>query len=122
MSEPTLLAAITNLQAKYHLNHYQSSKCHDFFSYIKIGDLIYPGHFKSKILVDIKTAYSFMEELKNLGFVKNVYEVYCTECGKSKGVFIESLSDFKIDMACDFCSKDLSVFEDVIVLYKVIQI
>lgn len=73
-------------------------------------------------MIDIKTAYLFMEDLKKAGFVKNIYEVYCMECGRSKGIFLETLTDFDENLICDFCSKSLSVSEDVIVLYRVLRI
>lgn len=63
-----------------------------------------------------------MEDLKKAGFVKNIYEVYCMECNKSKGIFLESLTDFDDNFACDFCNKPLSVFDDIIVLYKVLHV
>ena len=72
--------------------------------------------------VDIKTAYLFMEDLKKVGFVKNIYEVYCMECNKSKGIFLESLTDFDDNLACDFCNESLSVSDDIIVLYKVLHV
>ena len=122
MSEITLLDVIGNLKSAYRLTPYQSKKCDEFFSVVQPGDFIYPGYLKSKLCIDIKTAYLFMEDLKKLGFARNLYEVYCMECGKSKGIFLESLSDFNDDFTCDFCNKELSVSEDIIVLYKVLHI
>ncbi len=122
MSEITLLSVIENLKDAYRLTPYQRKKCDEFFSVIHPGDFVYPGHLKSKIGVDIKTAYLFMEDLKKAGFVKNIYEVYCMECNKSKGIFLESLTDFDDNLACDFCNESLSVSDDIIVLYKVLHV
>lgn len=63
-----------------------------------------------------------LEELKNGGFLTNLYEVYCFDCNKSKGVFLDSLASFNPDMYCDFCQKKLTVEDNIIVLYKVIRI
>lgn len=63
-----------------------------------------------------------MEDLKKSGFVQNLYEVYCMDCSRSKGIFLETLSDFDSNYTCDFCNKELSVSEDIIVLYKVLRI
>ncbi len=104
------------MKIAYRLTPYQEKKCDEFFSYIR------PGYLKSKICIDIKTAYLFMEDLKKAGFVKNIYEVYCMECNKSKGIFLESLTDFDDNFACDFCNKSLSVSDDIIVLYKVLHV
>ncbi len=122
MSEITLLDAVENLKKKYQLNDYQWKKCAEYFSVIKPGEFIYPGHLKSILCIDIKSAYFFMEDLKKQGYVRNIYEVYCMNCNKSKGIFIDALTDFDSDSACDFCNKSLSPTEDIIVLYKVIHI
>lgn len=113
---------IKNLKTAYRLTPYQSKKCDEFFSAIRPGDFIYPGHLKSKICIDIKMAYFFMEDLKKAGLVKNIYEVYCMECNRSKGVFLEALTDFDENLSCDFCNSTLSVSDDIIVLYKVLHI
>lgn len=110
------------MKIAYCLTPYQCKKCDEFFSLVHEGDFIYPGHLKSKLCIDVKTAYLFMEDLKKAGFVNNLYEVYCMECGKSKGIFLESLSDFNDIYVCDFCNKKLSVSEDIIVLYKVLRV
>ena len=44
------------------------------------------------------------------------------ECNKSKGIFLESLTDFDDNLACDFCNESLSVSDDIIVLYKVLHV
>lgn len=72
--------------------------------------------------VDIRVSYKILEELKRQGFLKNLYEVYCFECNKSKGIFLESLEEFDPDWYCDFCDKQLSLEENIIVLYKVVNI
>ncbi len=122
MSEITLLNVIENLKVSYNLTPYQKKQCDSFFSVIHPGDFIYPGHLKSKLVIDIKTAYLFMEDLKKAGFVRNIYEVYCMKCGRSKGIFLDTLTDFNENYTCDFCSSALSVSEDIIVLYKVLHI
>ena len=72
--------------------------------------------------VDIRTAYVMLEELKKQGFLKNLYEVYCFDCKKSKGIFLESLEEFKPDWYCDFCDEPLSIEKNIIVLYKVVNV
>ena len=81
------MSAVESLKNSYNLTAYQSKKCDEFFAVMQPGDFIYPGHLKSKLLLDIKTAYLFMEDLKKEGFVTNIYEVYCKQCHKSKGIF-----------------------------------
>ncbi len=110
------------MKLSYNLTPYQQKKCDEFFSAVHPGDFVYPGHLKSKLVIDIKTAYLFMEDLKAAGFVKNIYEVYCMQCGKSKGIFLDVLTDFNENLTCDFCNHPLSVSEDIIVLYKVLRV
>ena len=107
---------------KYHLTPYQKKKIDEFFKYAKVGDYIYAGNLKSKIATDIKTAYILLEHLKEQGFLKNLYEIYCFDCNKSTGIFLNSPKEFPEDRYCDFCDKKLSVLENLIVLYKVIAI
>ncbi|MCI5950886.1 MAG: hypothetical protein MRZ63_01055 [Anaerostipes sp.] len=122
MSKNTLCDAIKILELQHQLTPYQEKKCEEFFSALKIGDYVYPGHLKSKLAVDIKVAYEMLEELKKQGLLKNLYEVYCFDCNRSKGIFLESLEEFNPDMYCDFCGKHMSIEENIIVLYKVVNI
>ena len=122
MSKNTLCDAIKTLEPQHHLTPYQQKKCEDFFSILKVGDYVYPGHLKSKMAVDIKVAYQILEGLKKQGFLINLYEVYCFDCSKSKGIFLESLEDFDPDWHCDFCDRQLSIDENIIVLYKVVGV
>lgn len=120
MYKVTLLSVIENLKTQYNLTPYQRKQCDEFFSVIQPGNFVYPGHLKSKLVIDIKTAYLFMEDLKKAGFVKNIYEVCCTQCGRSRGIFLETLTDFDEDSTCDSCNNLLSISQDIIVLYKVL--
>lgn len=122
MSEITLINAVKNLKAVYHLTEYQNKKLESYFSAVLIGDYIYPGVLKSKTGIDIKIIYEIMEELKKQNFVNNIYEIYCSNCYRSKGRFLESLREFKEDFYCDFCDEKLNIAEDIIVLYKVVKI
>ena len=122
MSKSTLCNAIKTLELQHQLTPYQQKKCDEIFEFIKEGDYIYPGYLKSKLVVDIKVAYEILEALKQQGFLKNLYEVYCFDCSKSKGIFLDSLEQFDSDWYCDFCGKHLSLEENIIVLYKVVSV
>lgn len=76
---------------------------------------------KSKIAVDIKVAYEMLEKLKGQGYLRNLYELYCFDCNKSKGIFFDSLEMFDPDKYCDFCGKHLTLEDNIIVLYKVVS-
>lgn len=108
-----------NLELVSLMSEYQRKKCRTFFSIQKTGDFIYAGHLKSKLCINIKEAYLILEELKRMGYLKTIYEVYCS-CGHSKGIFLESITDFDTDWCCDWCNRNLNPMEDIIVLYKVV--
>ena len=122
MLQSTLCSALNCILHNFQLSEYQQKQCREFFSMQKINDYIYAGHLKSKICVDIKIAYQILEELKKKGFLSNLYEIYCFDCNKSKGIFLDSVMSFNPDMYCDFCDKNLTVEDDVVVLYKVIKV
>ncbi|MBQ2884504.1 MAG: hypothetical protein IJE43_12145 [Alphaproteobacteria bacterium] len=107
---------------QYQLTPYQQKKCREFFQYQKVGEFIYAGHLKSRIGVSIDVAYAMLEDLKKQGYLVNLFEVYCFDCNKSKGLFLESLEQFDSDLYCDFCGKKLSLEENIIVLYKVVHV
>ncbi len=106
---------------KFHLTPYQKNKLYEFFKNVKVGDYIYAGNLKSKMATDIKTAYFLLDNLKAQGFLKNLYEIYCVECDRSTGIFLNSPEEFG-SRYCDFCDKKLSALENLIVLYKVVTV
>ena len=85
---------------------------------VMIGDLIYP---RELFAGDIITAYKILEELKAEGFLSTVYEVYCYNCNKPKGLILNSISEFNDDLHCDFCKRALNIADDLIVLYIVVS-
>lgn len=78
--------------------------------------------FKSKLNITIENAYHILEELKKQGYLIHWYEVYCYDCNKSTGVFLDTPRKFNPEQYCDYCGKQLSVDENLIVLYKVVAI
>ena len=122
MSKNTLCNVIKNLELQHQLTPYQQRKCDEIFASLKVGDYVYPGHLKSKLAIDIKFAYKILESLKQDGYLENLYEIYCFDCNRSKGIFIDSLEKFDSDFYCDFCGNHLSIEKNIIVLYKVVSV
>ena len=122
MSEITLCNAIKNIELQYQLTPYQKNNCDQYFYYLKIDDLVYPGQLKSIIAIDIKTAYQMLEELKDQGYLSVVYQVRCHNCGRTKEIFLDSISAFNLEYHCDFCGHHLDTISDFMVLYKVINL
>ncbi|WP_252225470.1 hypothetical protein [Clostridium sp. ZBS2] len=120
MLENTLSIVIENLKIKHNLTDYQIKQLSKSMKFWKTGDYIYPGHIKSKLNISIISAYEILETIKLMGILDNVYEVYCRKCSKSKGVFLDTLTDIKEDLCCDFCNYKFDALKDTITLYKVI--
>lgn len=120
MLENTLSIVIENLKSKHNLKDYQVKQLSRNMKFWKRGDYIYPGHIKSKLNISIIAAYEILETIKSMGILDNVYEVYCRNCSKSKGIFLDTLTDIKEDLSCDFCNHEFNSLEDTIALYKVI--
>lgn len=89
---------------------------------IKPGDFIYAGQLKSRLFISIEEAYQMLEKLKDEGFLVNLYEIYCHDCNRSTGKFLDSLEEFNPESYCDKCGKLFTLEENVIVLYKVVHI
>lgn len=106
----------------HHLTPYQRMKFNEFVSVLTVGELVYAGMFKSKLNISIKEAYKILDELKQQGFLIHWYEIYCHDCDKSTGIFIDSPRKFSEDLYCDYCGKHLSMEENLIVLYKVVKV
>jgi Fe2+ or Zn2+ uptake regulation protein len=113
--------AAKSIGKRFHLTSHQQHKCINFFAHISKEDRIYPGYLQSRLEIDIQTAYKFLECLKGQGYLKNLYEVYCFECNKNNGKYLESLEQFSPNLCCNFCGKHLSLDSNILVLYKVIK-
>lgn len=111
-----------NLELKMNLTSYQKKQCEEYFNLLKEGDYIYPGYLKSKMFTEIEVVYKLLETLKNEGYLVKQYEVYCKNCCESKGVFLNSISEFNADIYCDFCNKPMNALDNLVILYKVIAL
>lgn len=121
MLEVILCNIIETLIQKYNLNKYQEKQLRLQLKHWEKDSIIYPGMFKSKLNINIKTAYDILEFLKSERILERNYEVYCKECHKFKGIIIRTPSEYKrTKMYCDFCNNHLVPLEDSIVIYRVI--
>lgn len=124
MSSNTLLNIIKEQEIKCQLTPDQRKKCDEFFQIVRVGDFIYPSYLAARLGVNVKTAYLFLEGMKAAGFVRNMYEIYCSDCEEGTGVFRERLTGptCLLECTCGRCGKKLSITKDIIVLYQVIGI
>ena len=122
MSGISLLDAISNLITLHHLSQYQATRIKEYFSHIKIGEYVYAGIIQSRLNISIDDAYFILEELKKQGFLVHWYEVYCHNCNRSTGVFLDTPRKFNPDQCCSYCDSQMSIGENLIVLYKVVKL
>ncbi|WP_270670989.1 response regulator [Paraclostridium bifermentans] len=111
---------MANLQKKYNLSPYSSSQLKMLLKHWKFGDIVYPGHVKSKLGLDMKQTYKLLEDLKDSGYLERNFEIYCSSCKKFKGKIVRTLNEIPSDCSCDFCDNEFNPFEDTIAIYKVI--
>lgn len=118
MLESELLNAI---EKQYTLVPSLKRELIDFLSGLKVGDLIYPGHLKNTVNLDIKNVYQMLELLKTQGYISVIYEIYCHDCNHASGIFLDSISEFDPECCCEFCGHRLSALDDIRVLYKLLR-
>lgn len=122
MSKDTLCDSAKSLIMQYQLSQYQQNQFNKYISTLKTGNYVYPGMLKSRMNLEIKIVYEILDALRKEGFLSFLYEVYCFNCDRSTGVYLDSLSEFDEDMCCNSCSEKLNVADNLIVLYKVVKI
>ena len=77
---------------------------------------------KSRLNISIDSAYIILDELKEQGYLVHWYEIYCHECNRSTGVFLDTPRKFNPDQCCDFCGRQMTLEKNLIILYKVVKI
>lgn len=68
----------------------------------------------------MKEAYSILNQIEGLGYIRKVFEVSCTNCKHSTGVIYESLNDLPDDYTCENCDNYFDPLSGVIIIYKVL--
>ncbi|OMF30981.1 response regulator [Paenibacillus sp. FSL H8-0259] len=64
--------------------------------------------------------YGVLELIKDLGIIKNHYELYCRSCRRFTGIGFETINQIPEFVECEECFKELDPIEDSIVIYRVI--
>ncbi len=117
---PIILSIVRkNLEPNLKINPKRFDKLMTIISGWGEGDIIYPNHFKSQLLISFSEAYTILDNLVELGILKYVFQIYCHRCNEFQGrTMMDSLNKFPHEAYCDFNHK-LSASKDVIVLYEV---
>ena len=113
---------LKNITNTYNLTPFQINQLRKQLKYFKNGNIIIPKKWQTVLNVDILTAYKILDYISRLGYLKPVFEIYCSRCHKSNNLIVDNLVEFneKIDN-CNECNHELNFLEDAIRLYKVIN-
>ncbi len=111
-----------NITNTYNLTPFQINQLRKQLKYFKNGNIIIPKKWQTVLNVDILTAYKILDYISRLGYLKPVFEIYCSSCHKSNNLIVDNIVEFneKIDN-CNECNHELNFLEDAIRLYKVIN-
>ncbi|WP_179874624.1 response regulator [Bacillus toyonensis] len=83
------------------------------------GNIIYPGLIIRKLNIKMSEAYNLLDEIEKTKIIKRNFEIYCNKCQRYTGEIYESLNDIPDNLICDTCDRELSLFNNIIVVYKV---
>ena len=83
------------------------------------GTILYPIVIKRKFKIDIRNTYIILNELVKNDLLTIAYEIYCSECDKFQNDIYDSLNEIPENISCKYCSKDINIMKDAIVVFKV---
>ena len=83
------------------------------------GTILYPIVIKRKFKIDIRNTYIILNELVKNDLLTIAYEIYCSECDKSRNDIYDSLNEIPENIYCEHCGKHIYIMEDAIVVFKV---
>lgn len=114
---------ITSKNFPVKLNEKQKATLTRLFSLLKIGNYVYPGVLIRELNIEMRIAYQILDFLKEKGYLKEVYEVYCPYEAKSIGMIYDNLLDLLGDdliQYCPECGQTINIQENNILIYQVI--
>ncbi|WP_096155702.1 hypothetical protein [Bacillus sp. FJAT-45066] len=115
---------ITSKNLPIKLNKQQKEALTRLFKLFKPGHYVYPGVLIRELNIGMKVAYQILDLLKENGFLKEFYEVYCPYESKSIGKIYENLLDLLGDdlkQDCPECGQTVNIQESNILIYRVIH-
>ncbi|PAE86888.1 hypothetical protein [Shouchella clausii] len=115
---------ITSKDLPVKLNKQQKATLTRLFTLFKPGHYVYPGVLIRELNIEMKAAYQILDLLKENGYLKELYEVYCPHESKSIGKLYDNLLDLLGDdllQDCPECGQPINIQEDNIIIYQIIH-
>lgn len=122
MLHNSFLITSNNLPVK--LNKKQQAALTRLFKLFKPGNYVYPGVLIRELNIEMKVAYQILNLLKENGYLKELYEIYCPSESKSIGKLYDNLLDLlgdDLEQYCPECGQMINVQENNILIYQVLH-
>lgn len=122
MSHNSFLITSKDLPVK--LNKHQRATLTRLFTLFKLGNYVYPGVLIREMNIEMNVAYQILDLLKENGYLKELYEVYCPHESKSIGKLYENLLDLLGDdliQYCPACGQTINIQEDNLLIYQIVR-
>ncbi|TYS64360.1 hypothetical protein FZD47_12915 [Bacillus infantis] len=115
---------ITSKNLPIKLNKQQKAALTRLFKLLKPGQYVYPGVLIRELNVDMRVAYQILDLLKENGYLKELYEVYCPYESKSIGKIYDNLLDLlgdDLEQDCPECGQTINIQKNNLLIYRIIQ-
>lgn len=115
---------ITSKDLPVKLNRQQKAALTGLFKLFKPGNYVYPGVLIRELNIEMKVAYQILDLLKENGYLKELYEIYCPYESKSIGKLYENLLDLlgdDLNQYCPECGQPINIQENNILIYQVVH-
>jgi len=103
------------------LDDKKAKKILDFLKLYKVENYIYPNIFVNRCKISLKESYDIMSILRENGYVKPVFALYCFKCQKFVTGPYDSMNEIPEDIECDFCDETLNISDNIVTYYEVIK-
>lgn len=115
---------ITSKNFPVKLNKRQKATLTRLFSLLKLNSYVYPCVIIRELNIELKTAYQILDFLKEKGYLKESYEVYCSYEAKSIGMIYDNLLDLLGDdliQHCPECGRAINIQKNNILIYHLVR-
>ncbi|MNW58222.1 hypothetical protein D3C74_360700 [compost metagenome] len=116
--------SITSSNLPVNLNNTQRATLSRIFKMFKPGNYVYPGVLIRELNIQMKVAYQILNLLKENGYLKELYEIYCPSESKSIGKLYDNLLDLlgdNLEQYCPECGQLINVQDNNILIYQVLH-
>ena len=100
------------------MNQRQLNDLTDYLKIIRPGNIVYPGVVIRKTGLNMRDAYSLLDEIEKFNFIFKVFEIVCPRCSKYTGEIYDSLNDIPDVFLCDSCDHEFSPLNSIVIVYK----